>query len=566
MKIENHRLYNDDNTPANFVESPNVGGSLDAKFLVIHYTAGSSASGAVSHLTKPNGKASAHLVIGRDGEVTQLVPFDRVAWHAGESSWQGLSGLNNYSIGIELDNAGKLTKDEQGNWRAWFNRAYPAEEVMVATHKNQTDSAGWHTFSEAQLERVFEITQLLVETYDLEAVLGHDDIAPTRKVDPGPAFPMSSLQGRLLGRSDNTVALAGTVRTIPSQFVQAQNGQFVVNNALFKFVGFNIRGLVHYGGAYDRGQTFLKHTNDNHRIEQLVKAFELGARVIRVFLPHQNINKEQIGDRLEALLEIISQPPFNNQVYLLPALTDFYGYGHVPFKIGGDVAAGYYQQHPGHIILTKDFFVDGYKNNYLPFARYIVSRFKNEANIFAWEIMNEGKVDNEPDLFIDFNHDVARTIKSIDSNHMVTTGMISCAHAYMGRRDQERVRHRLYERPESSRPIIDFVTVHYPEECHPNAGNPFLGCNKDDITLAHNLGMPVIIEEIMVHGQDRDKLFREDMDKWFAQGANGYMVWGFDALAIGDGESGGVGHPNNDWDPVAKTFTDYTQNHLSRWI
>ena len=109
MRIEDHRLILDDGSPADFVATDKMSGQLDHRYLVMHYTAGGSADGAIRTLTDPAVKASAHLVIAADGEITQLVPFDRVAWHAGVSSWQGLTRLNGHSIGIELDNAGMLT-------------------------------------------------------------------------------------------------------------------------------------------------------------------------------------------------------------------------------------------------------------------------------------------------------------------------------------------------------------------------------------------------------------------------------------------------------------------------
>jgi len=108
MKIIRHRLRKDDGNPYPFVPSPNKGGKAEPKYLVMHYTATPDLEVAIRSLINPKRKASAHLVIGRDGSITQLVPFDRVAWHAGASSWDGLKGLNRYSLGIELENAGKL--------------------------------------------------------------------------------------------------------------------------------------------------------------------------------------------------------------------------------------------------------------------------------------------------------------------------------------------------------------------------------------------------------------------------------------------------------------------------
>ncbi|MGQ9689349.1 MAG: N-acetylmuramoyl-L-alanine amidase [Desulfobaccales bacterium] len=201
MKIKNHRLYRDDGSQYPFRRSPNSGGPVQHEFLVMHYTAGRSAESSIDYLTKPIAKASAHVVIGRDGSITQLVPFDTVAWHAGTSSWDGFDGLNHYSIGIELDNAGVLTR--QGNrWKAWFGDTYPDDEVLEAVHKHETVLRGWHLYTEVQLTAALELADLLVNFYKLRDVVGHDDIAPGRKIDPGPAFPMESFRKRILGRQD----------------------------------------------------------------------------------------------------------------------------------------------------------------------------------------------------------------------------------------------------------------------------------------------------------------------------------------------------------------------------
>ena len=93
MKISNGRLCHDDGTPYNYRESPNKRGLLKPSYLVIHYTAGRNAASTINWLTNPDARASAHIVIGRDGSITQLVPFNRIAWHAGTSQWEGLSGM-----------------------------------------------------------------------------------------------------------------------------------------------------------------------------------------------------------------------------------------------------------------------------------------------------------------------------------------------------------------------------------------------------------------------------------------------------------------------------------------
>jgi len=211
MRIVRHRLVGEQGSEVPFVGSPNRGGELRPSYLVMHFTAGSSAAGSISWLCDPQAQASAHVVIGRDGSITQLIPFNRVAWHAGRSTWYSLTGLNQYAIGIELDNAGKLVRHGD-RWRSWFGQAYDPSDVLEATHRNESEPAGWHLYTSEQLMAASAVAALLVERYDLRDVLGHDDIAPVRKSDPGPAFPMASFRGRVLGRR---VDAARTARTTP---------------------------------------------------------------------------------------------------------------------------------------------------------------------------------------------------------------------------------------------------------------------------------------------------------------------------------------------------------------
>lgn len=219
MKILRHRAANDDGTAIEYQASPNQGGRMRPEYLVMHYTAGSSLRESVDWLCRRESRASAHVVIGRDGRIVQLVPFDRVAWHAGASSWEGRHGLNQCSIGIELDNAGRLQR--QGHrWRAWFGGLYDPDEVIEAVHRHESAPAGWHIFPEAQLAAALSLAARLVEHYDLRDVLGHDDISPGRKADPGPAFPMASFRSRIFGRRDETLPVYRTltalnIRTVP---------------------------------------------------------------------------------------------------------------------------------------------------------------------------------------------------------------------------------------------------------------------------------------------------------------------------------------------------------------
>jgi len=171
----------------------------------MHYTAGGSAESAVNWLCNPAAQASAHLVIGRDGSITQLIEFNKYGWHAGVSRWQGREGLNRYSIGIELDNAGKLTR-QGGGWAAWFGTVYDDSQVLQATHPKETGPAGWHIYTPEQIEVAAQVASVLVQTYQLLDVIGHEDIN-LQKVDPGPAFPMASFRARAMGRRDDQVTL-----------------------------------------------------------------------------------------------------------------------------------------------------------------------------------------------------------------------------------------------------------------------------------------------------------------------------------------------------------------------
>lgn len=197
MKITNHRLVGE---KVSFVESPNYSPTVLPIYLIIHYTAGTTLSSAVSWFEKSEAQASAHLIIDRDGSIVQMVEFNHRAWHAGKSRWGNLEGMNHYSIGIELVNAGKLRKNSNGQWVNWSKKVIAAEEVTIAKHKDESTDAGWHEFPEAQIDAVTKVSVLLHKTYHFTDILGHDDVSPGRKTDPGPIFPINSFRSVVLGR------------------------------------------------------------------------------------------------------------------------------------------------------------------------------------------------------------------------------------------------------------------------------------------------------------------------------------------------------------------------------
>jgi N-acetylmuramoyl-L-alanine amidase len=185
----------------------------------MHYTASGNAAGAISWFADPQSKVSAHIVIAKDGTITQCVPFNRKANHAGESTWKGVVGLNSHSIGIELDGYGFLGNAGPGKWK-FSSRSIPDSDVVVATHKFGTPSGGWPKYPQAQLDAARELAKLLVAEYQLEDVIGHDDISPGRKQDPGPTFPMDSFRASAKGQA----APAATAAQQPAAGAAPQTG------------------------------------------------------------------------------------------------------------------------------------------------------------------------------------------------------------------------------------------------------------------------------------------------------------------------------------------------------
>lgn len=197
MPIEDHKL-----TGAPFVATANMGGPLDPQFLVVHYTVIRSMSATVATFKSPARRCSAHLIIDETGDLTQMVPFDRQAWHAGPSAWAGRSGCNQFTIGIELVNPGPLVR--KGSAVVDTNDVAWTGDVVEARHKNGRAAWKlWAAYTRPQLETLEQVASELVARYGLKDVLGHDDIAPARKTDPGPAFPLDAFRNTLFGRADD---------------------------------------------------------------------------------------------------------------------------------------------------------------------------------------------------------------------------------------------------------------------------------------------------------------------------------------------------------------------------
>jgi N-acetylmuramoyl-L-alanine amidase len=166
------------------------------RLLVIHFTGGWTALATVKDywMTPAAEGANAHLIIDRDGGVIQCRPFNTTAGHAGVSEWidpktkRRYVGMNSCSIGIELANSGDLGRKVYP--KTMGKLAFQGIPLLEARHKNGGPLTSWEKYPDAQLATCAVISRLLVAHYKLDDCRGHEDIAPARKNDPGPAFPM----------------------------------------------------------------------------------------------------------------------------------------------------------------------------------------------------------------------------------------------------------------------------------------------------------------------------------------------------------------------------------------
>ena len=137
--------------------------SKQIKFLIIHYTGMRKETEAIERLTNIQSEVSSHYLIKKNGDIVVMVPDLYIAWHAGKSSWKSFKSLNKYSIGIEISN--------------------PGHEY------------NYINFSKKQIQSILYLSKSLMKKYKIQSsnILGHSDIAPFRKKDPGEKFPWKYL-------------------------------------------------------------------------------------------------------------------------------------------------------------------------------------------------------------------------------------------------------------------------------------------------------------------------------------------------------------------------------------
>ncbi len=137
--------------------------TLPINMVVLHYTEMKPVDAALDRLCDPEAEVSAHYLISEEGLVTRLVPEEKRAWHAGASYWRGHKDVNSASIGIELDHPGH--------------------------------ALGYREFADAQIDALIPLLHRIMREYDIPRanVVGHSDVAPARKTDPGELFPWERL-------------------------------------------------------------------------------------------------------------------------------------------------------------------------------------------------------------------------------------------------------------------------------------------------------------------------------------------------------------------------------------
>jgi len=153
----------------NFEARRAVNGAVGVRHLVLHYTGMISGTAALDRLCDPASRVSAHYMIDENGDTYHLVPEEMRAWHAGNAYWRGMRDINSTSIGIELVNPG---------------------------HDH-----GYRVFPATQMDAFIKLSHEIMKRHGISAasVLGHSDIAPGRKIDPGELFPWQDLAAQGIG-------------------------------------------------------------------------------------------------------------------------------------------------------------------------------------------------------------------------------------------------------------------------------------------------------------------------------------------------------------------------------
>lgn len=173
--------------------------SPNPRFLIMHITTGIKMSSTINHFKRRHTYVSTHLLVGRDGRVVQFLPFDAIAYHAGESFWDGKENLNFNSIGMEIDNVGPLWPKDNTQWEK-SGQIIPLEDTELVRHWKSRTERRWHKFRRDQLVVARKIAFEILKKYKMEDILSHDAVNLMNRMDPGPLFPIQEWREEFFGR------------------------------------------------------------------------------------------------------------------------------------------------------------------------------------------------------------------------------------------------------------------------------------------------------------------------------------------------------------------------------
>ena len=225
--------------------SPNFNDrKADIDMLVFHYTGMESGEAALSRMREASAEVSAHYMVWEDGRVTQLVEEQKRAWHAGVGTWQGDTDLNSCSIGIEIVNGG---------------------------HNVPLDDGSLPPYPDAQIASVISLAKAILDRHFIPQarVVGHSDIAPMRKEDPGEHFPWARLAEAGIGYWPGRV---GSLSAMPLALIGRGLGRADSGSAVSR-----IKGMLAAIG-YD----LAEHEDYDEQLEAVIAAFQRRWRPERV--------------------------------------------------------------------------------------------------------------------------------------------------------------------------------------------------------------------------------------------------------------------------------------------
>lgn len=312
--------------------------------------------------------------------------------------------------------------------------------------------------------------------------------------------------------------------------VKTDGARFLLDGRPFRFIGVNCREFAYYG------LPILPFANWSHQDDQIRGAASMLMKVVRFYAPHHTVSTEETLPLVRQALDKLHAAG----MLAIVALND--SIGQSGYYVNGD--RPFHTEVLDHLNKHSYFINEGYRQNFLPFVQRLVATFREHPAIFAWELGNEYAIHPQPatqqdgEAFIRFAHTVSRAIRDLDTNHLITTGLINTGQVAPAGADPRQFTALLYDTP-----TIDFGTVHFYQRFN-NPDDP-LAIEEDRSfidaeVLLQRLGKPIVVEEFgaTAGNHNRVEFTNRKLNEWFGRGAAGFMQWGLSAtnmdVGIGD--------------------------------